>query len=144
MDIVRSKREGIWGIGLALLLSVCLGFAGCGQVTVSEQRIRDLDYTVLSEEKLPEELGKIIESKRETPFKMTFQDDGYLYVCQGYGMQKTGGYCIQVTDLYETRNAVCFKAMLMGPSPSEPVTGQPSFPYIVIKTEYLDKTVVFE
>ena len=29
--------------------------------------------------------------KKEKEFKMTYQDNGFLYICVGYGRQETGG-----------------------------------------------------
>ena len=59
-------------------------------------------------------------------------------------MHETGGYSIQVTDLYLTENAVCFGAALLGPKKEEQPPAAVSYPYIVIKTEAVDETVVFE
>ena len=64
----------------------------------------------------------------------------------GYGQQKTGGYSIAVDELYLTEDAIYVGTTLLGPE----ITGQkkgaekPSTPYIVIKTEFLDKTVIYE
>ena len=50
-----------------------------------------------------------------------------------------------VNALYLTENAIYADTTLLGPDPSD--TGvkknSPSYPYIVIKTEFLDKPVVF-
>ena len=77
---------------------------------------------------------------------MSFQDGNYLYLCVGYGQQETGGYSIAVNALYETENAVYFDTTLLGPEPGEDggKKTSPSYPYVVIKTEYIEKPVVFE
>lgn len=117
---------------------------GCSHVEVKNERIRDLDYTVLSEDKLPQELREIIATKKEEPFKMTFQDDGFLYICQGYGRKEETGYCIQIKKAYEAPNAIYFSTILIGAPEGEQRTTEPSFPYLVIKTEKQDKVVVFD
>ena len=61
-----------------------------------------------------------------------------------YGEQESGGYSITVEDLYLTENAVYVKTCLIGPGAEVPNDGVKSYPYIVIKTEYLDYSVVFD
>ena len=78
------------------------------------------------------------------PFKVTYEDDGYLYICVGYGEHDTSGYSIAVEDLYLTDNAICVDTELLGPGKGEATTAAVTCPYIVLKLEYLDKSVVFE
>ena len=75
---------------------------------------------------------------------MTFQDQGFLYICGGYGVQETAGYSITVNALYETGNAIYIDTNLIGPGPEEKGKNTPTYPYIVVKTENLDKSVVFD
>jgi hypothetical protein len=136
------KRFQYACLGL-LLLSLLL--IGCGQNAQAQpEKIRDLELTVVAEDKLPEALLEMVTQKKEAPFKFTFQDGDYLYLCIGYGEQESGGYSITVDDLYLTQNAIYVKTCLMGPSADVPRDGVKSYPYIVIKTEYLDYAVVFE
>ena len=76
---------------------------------------------------------------------MTYSDGNYKYIVVGYGRQETGGYSIQVQEVYDTQNTICVSTALLGPAKreSEQVRTQPSYPYIVIKIQNLDKTVVF-
>ena len=62
----------------------------------------------------------------------------------GYGKQESGGYSIAVNELYLTEANVHVDTNLLGPESTEKSNKVPSYPYIVIKTEYLDKTVIFE
>ncbi len=125
-----------------VLMAVCFG--GCSLLSEERVKLRDLDFTVLSEEKIPQELAEIIAEKKQEPFKLTYSDNTFLYICIGYGVQETGGYSIAVNQLYLTDTAVCVNTSLLGPSPEEMTNKAPSYPYIVIKTELLDKTVIFE
>ena len=124
---------------LALLM-----LTGCTMLSDERVKLRDLDFTVLSEEKIPEELKTIIEEKKAQAFKLTYSDNEYLYISIGYGEQATGGYSIAVNELYLTDNAVYVNTNLLGPELSEKSNPAVSYPYIVIKTEYLDETVIFE
>ena len=126
--------------GIIMILLLCL-LCGCSFTTEKEEDRRDLAYTVVSEDELPGELKDLIETKKTEPFKMTYEDQGYLYIVQGYGQKPTAGFSIQLNELYETGNAIYFSAVLIGPE--EQNAPADSFPYIVVKTEYQEKTVVF-
>ena len=130
------------GILLVLLLSALS--AGCAGQNKKGEKLRDLEYTVVKEEEIPKELMTQIEEKREARFKLTYQQDGYLYIASGYGEQETGGYSIEMRELYVTENAVYFQTELIGPKKGDTVHHAPSYPYIVIKTEAVDEPVVFE
>lgn len=129
---------------VVLVLFMLLMMIGCSDRQDKTKKLRDLKFTVLSEDQLPEELQGIMEEKKPESFKLTFTDENDLYICVGYGKQPTGGYSISVTELYETENAVYVHTNLLGPSAGETQKESPSYPYIVVKLEKLDKTVVFE
>ena len=117
---------------------------GCALNKADKQKVRDLEYTVVEDEDLPEELKTEIDSKKEAHFKMTYESSEYLYIVMGYGQQETGGYSIQVKELYLSSNAVFFKTELAGPKKGETISQAPSCPYIVVKTELVKEPVVFE
>lgn len=125
-----------------LLLAVAL--TGCTFLSEERVKLKDLDFTVLAEEKIPEELKSIIEEKKAEPFQLTYSDRDNLYICIGYGEQATGGYSIAVNELYLTDSAIYVNAELLGPEPAEKSNPTPSFPFIVIKTEHSDLPVIFE
>lgn len=134
------KRAGILGI-----LAVCMVLlGGCTLLSEEKIKLRDLDFTVLGEEKIPEQLMTIIEERKKEPFQVTYTDNANLYICIGYGEQETGGYSIAVNELYLTDSNIVVSATLLGPEPTEQENRTPSYPYIVIKTEYLEQTVTFE
>lgn len=136
----KMKKGLLYGLLMAAIL-----LTGCGKKQPeTPEKIRDLELTVVAEEKLPQELLAAITEKKAQPFKFTFQDGGYLYICIGYGEQESGGYSITVEDLYLTENAVYVKTCLIGPGADVPDDGVKTYPYIVIKTEYLDYSVVFD
>ena len=71
-------------------------------------------------------------------------DSGYLYLCVGYGKQDSGGYSITVDDLYASGEMIYLDTSLIGPKQAKELSKTPSYPYIVIKTPFEDKTVVFD
>lgn len=131
---------------LALILfTFCLLFlAGCSFLSGNSGKVKDLEFTVVSDENLSDELKGILNERKESPFKVTFNDKEYLYICIGYGKQDTGGYSIAVDSLYLTEEAIRVSTSLLGPGPEDETGTSASYPYIVLKTEYLDIPVVFE
>ena len=117
-------------------------FTGCALLSEEKIKLRDLDFTLLGEELVPGELAAMIEERKAEAFKMTYSDNQNLYICVGYGQQETGGYSITVDELYLTEEAVHVQTTLLGPDVSEKGNKTPSYPYIVIKTEYLDLPVI--
>lgn len=136
--IIKKRKLVICLLGIALLL------CGCSISSSERVKIRDLDFTVLSEDMIPEELKTIIEERKAESFKLTYADNENLHIVIGYGKQQTGGYSIAVDELYLTDNAVYVSTSLIGPDAAEKSKQEPSWPYIVIKTELLDETVIFE
>ena len=134
------KYSLLAGLVLVFLCVMC----GCSKKEAAPEKVRDLELTVVAKENRPEEFLQIVESKKAIPFKFTFNDGEYLYICVGYGEQESGGYSITVEDLYLTQNAIYAKTCLIGPGPDVPDDGVYSYPYIVLKTEYLDYSVVFD
>ena len=108
------------------------------------KKVRDLEFTVVGETDLPEELKNVIGEKKMAPFKLTYTDDQNLYIVVGYGEQETGGYSISIRNLYLTSNAVIFDTELIGPHKGETISKSPSYPYIVVKVELRNENVVFE
>lgn len=125
-------------------LGMMLFLTGCGLEKEDQNKIRNLKFVVLEESQIPEELRTLIEEKKREEFKITFDTETSKYIVIGYGEQTTGGYSIAVEELYETSNAIYVSTSLIGPAKGERVTEAFSYPYVVIKVEYLDKNVVFE
>ncbi len=126
-----------------MMLVICI-LTGCGVQTQDEEKVSDLEFTVLDLEKVPEELRSVLEEKKITPFKVTYEDEGYLYICVGYGEQQTSGYSIVVEELYLTSNAVYVDTELLGPGKGEETAAATTCPYIVLKLQSMGKPVVFK
>ena len=109
----------------------------------AEEKIRDLEFTVIAKEEQPQALLEVIEEKKANPFQISYSLGDDLYLAVGYGEQQTGGYSISVDALYETENNVVVDTTLIGPSVDEKVIDSITYPYVVIKTELIDKDVDF-
>lgn len=141
----RTGRSRIYSTVLVLAFLVQV-FSGCNIIREEDVKLEDVGFTVVSEEKIPEELKTIIEEKNQEAFQLTYSDKEYLYIVIGYGQQDSGGYSIAVNELYLTEDALHVNTTLLGPKP-EPVPGDPvktSVPYIVLKIDYMEKPVIFE
>lgn len=140
----RIFLMGKWMLWVWFTVLVISAASGCGLEKMDEQKLEDLSYTILEEKEIPQEFLAIIEEKKEQIFKLTYTDEENLYIAVGYGVQQTGGYSISVNQCYLTENAIYFDTTLIGPSKGEQVNEAKSYPYLVIKTKYLEKNVVFE
>ena len=132
-------------ICLLVIVSIMAAMlSACGGETEKEENRNNLEFTVVSEDRLPDELKEILDQKKESAFKLTYADEGYLYICVGYGKQESGGYSVTVNELYETDNAIYVNTNLLGPKAGSSTGTSPYYPYIVMKIEFRDKTVVFD
>ena len=70
-------------LSVCLICLLCLAVYACGQKQDPLEKIRDLEYTVIAEDNIPQELLAKIEERKEDTFKLTFEDQGFLYICVG-------------------------------------------------------------
>ncbi len=143
---IRAKEKGHgWAFGfrgmVIVLAAWLLLLAGCSHA--EDERVRELDGVIVSEEALPGELREIIEGKKTQAFQLTYSDGDYLYICIGYGKQETGGYSIALNDLYLTETEVRVDTTLLGPELADQKKKTATYPYLVIRTELVEQPVVF-
>lgn len=139
---MKKKNPAI--LLLCLSAFIMMLFTACSAQTISTKKLRDIDFTVVDEDDIPEALEEMIDEKEDKPFKLTYADSGDLYIAVGYGEQPTTGYSIQVKELYESENAIYIHTNLIGPAKDEKIIERETKAYIVIKTEFIDKNVVFQ
>ena len=131
-------------ISVMLLFSFMAGISACSVTDMTEKKVSDIGYTVISEEELPETLLKAINEKKAEPFKLSYVDNNDLYLVIGYGSQPTGGYSIVVDELFTTENTIVFGTTLKGPWDKADMQDAETYPYIAVKTEYIDCEIVFK
>lgn len=136
----RSRRFVLCAacLAAALLLNGCISRSG------RQEKLRDLEYIVLDQADVPPELGQMIEEEKAEPFRMTYTDQGKLFIAEGYGAQLTTGYSVQVTELYETEDEIRIHTNLLGPEKGEEIKEITTFPCLVVQLEASDKNVIFE
>ncbi len=150
MDLVHSMKKRKNGKKRLLLAAVTalltVGILGCSEKEETpEDKINDLDFTVVGEDQQPDSLKDIIAEKYADSFQISYTLGEDLYIAVGYGEQPSGGYSISVNAFYETNDTLVIDTTLIGPGKAENVTKTPTRPYIVVKTRNIaDKMIEFK
>ena len=140
---MKHKRVIVPGCLAAGFLLIFM-LTGCVSRPQKTEKLRDLEFTVMSKEDVPEEFQEQILQHQDLPFRLTYTDQGRLYIAEGYGAQLKTGYSVEVEGLYETSNAIYFHTNLLGPEKGEETKEVTTFPYVVVMLDAIDKTVVFD
>lgn len=131
------KKQSIMLLCMALFLIFC----GCRTLN-KEEAVQELDYEMIAEDEIPEEMKAVIEQKKRGSFQITFEEDGTLYIGQGYGEKNQEGYEIIVDICRYSENFVYFHTILNGPM-EEAKEKSPTYPYLVVRCRQAGKEVVF-
>lgn len=126
------------------MLMIAAVLSGCGLKDAKEDKIKDIDFTVATEEELPEEFLSQIDDAKSEPFQLTYMDQGYLYIAVGFGKQDTSGYSIRINECSEGKTQIRFRTELVGPEPDEKTVKADTWPWIAVKMEETDKSVIFQ
>ncbi|HHU70485.1 MAG TPA: protease complex subunit PrcB family protein [Clostridiales bacterium] len=129
---------------MLMILITLIGLTGCKGEETEIKKLKDLEFTVVEDADLPGELKELIDEKKEKPFRLTYSNKDNLYIVVGYGKKNSGGYSIAVDELYLTSNAIYIDTNLVGPSQDDMVVQGITYPYVVVKIEFMEKRVVFE
>lgn len=147
VDFMHWMKKGKKWLTLTMLVAfLTLGTLGCStEEEIQEDKIKDIDFTVVGEDQQPDSLKDIIAEKYADPFQISYTLGEELYIAIGYGEQPSGGYSISVNAFYETKDTLVIDTTLIGPGKAENVTKTPTRPYIVVKTENIaDKMIEFK
>lgn len=140
MKRIIKGRAFVISLLAVIVAGTSLFLGGCKAEDTGGKKIKDLEFTVVEDADVPEPLMKMINEKKKEPFKLSYSDVENLYIVVGYGEQPTGGYSITVNAVYLTDNAIVVDTDLVGPGENEQVTNALTYPYVVIKTQFYDKT----
>ena len=136
-------------ISLLAIIITSAFCVGCAGIRLSDayqgagEKVRDLEYTILSEERIPAELKPLLEEQKENSFEMTYSDKEYLYICIGYGRQEYSGHSIVVNALFLGENGILVDTSLMGPEAGKEKINTVQFPVLVLKTELVEEVPLF-
>lgn len=126
------------------VLMLVFFLSGCGMIMGADETRTAMDFTVVEQEEIPEELKKLIEKHKTEEMQIVFEDNGFLYAVRGYGEQPTGGYSIAVDECAESEEYIYIATTLIGPDQTETLAEAPSYPVIVVKIESREKEIIFE
>lgn len=138
---VKRMRKSILMLALWMTL---LPLVACKVEETQEAKVKDLDYTICDESKLPDALVQLIEEKRKEPFKLTYRTKDYLYIVVGYGAQDRSDLSIMLKELYLTKNAIFVETQLESMEGELLEEDVVSHPWIGIKCELYDLQVIFK
>lgn len=133
-----------WLTVITVTSIIIMSLFGCSFSKEDKDKVKDLEFTVVEDAEVPEELMKLIEEKKQSSFKLTYSNDQALYIVVGYGEQLTGGYSISVNELYLTSNSIVIQTNLIGPAKDETPAQEPTYPYVVVKLELREEPVIFK
>ena len=143
MIVFLKKRK--YKILAAIFITFCISvLAGCEFSETSEKKLKDLDYTVCDESRLPHELVRLINERKKEPFKFTYRTNDYLYIVVGYGAQDRMDLNVVMTELYLTENAIFVDTKLSTKETKILDNGLVSYPWIAVKCELYDLPVNFK
>ena len=144
MDKLGKKKIKLT-IFMAACIMIMLIFVGCAGESTEDDKLKDIEFTVIGEDQQPDSLKEIIAEKSAQTFQISYTLGEELYIAVGYGEQPSGGYSISVNAFYETEESLVIDTTLIGPGKAENVTNTPTQPYVVIKTENIaDKAIEFK
>ena len=109
-----------------------------------EKKIKNLDYTICDEGKLPVKLREIIMEKRKEPFKLTYRTKDYLYIVVGYGAQDRTDLNVVMKELYLTENAIFVDTDMTSVENKTFEENKVTYPWIAVKCELYDLEVNFK
>ena len=144
MEMKGNRKNRYQRLVFSCLLGISCFICGCQMQEAKAEKIQDVEFVLVEEDALPEELLAKIEENKATDMKLVWKSGESTYIVRGYGEQETGGYSIQILELYQTKNSVILKTNLLGPAKGSVKNTSPSFPYVVLKTKTLPETLIFD
>lgn len=141
----NGKRKRSYLVYMIMIVSFLIAsLTACEFRKTSVEKVKDLDYTVCDESRLPHELVKLINDKKKEPFKFTYRTNDYLYIVVGYGAQDRVDLNVMMTELYLTENAIFVETDLTTKETTTLEDGLVSYPWIAVKCELYDVPVNFK
>ncbi len=141
---IRLYRRAVLAAVCTAAVILLVMLTGCVTRHGGDKKIRDLEFTVVDMEDVPQELKDTMDQNEKSPFQMTYADQGQLYIAEGYGEQPTTGYSVEVLEVFETEEALHIRTNLLGPEKGEEIKEIATFPCVVVQLGYIEKDVLFD
>ena len=140
----KKRRKIIGALVLGIFVALVIQLQGCGMQVLPQEERKEVSFTIISKECIPDSLAKLIEERKEEEMKLTYVDQGKRYIVIGYGRQNSGGYSIYIKDFYKTENALYVDTCLMGPKEKKEAQETASYPVMVLRISEMGLPVVFQ
>lgn len=138
-------KKGCYLFWVIFIVSFLISYLlACKVEETDYEKIKDLDYTICDEGKLPDALVQLIREKKKEPFKLSYRTKDYLYIVIGYGAQDRADLCINLQELYLTKNAIFVKTELNSMEGEPLEDDKVTYPWIAVKCEMYEAPVVFQ
>lgn len=95
----KLRKFLVMAAGVLVILETTV-ISGCHANISGTESDRMVEYTVICGDEIPEEFKKQINENKAKAMKLTYKDDEYLYIAEGFGTKETGGYSITVNQFY--------------------------------------------
>lgn len=122
-------------------------FSSCGHKDIETEHhtmSKKLNYNIVPDDEAPDILLDTMETQKQQGFKLTYRDQGDLWIAVGYGEKTTVGYNISIEEIYDNGSKVHVQTAIIGPEKSSYPEAKPSWPHIIIKIENCSSEVYFE
>lgn len=136
-------RQKIFYIILYYILCVtlCCILTGCFKKDEEGQR-KKIVYVTCKRNVIPTHLTELIDEQKKEPFHFTYTVGEFTYYAIGYGRQSGNGYKIKVNEFSTDQTHIYIDTTLIGITKEHQKEGK-SYPYIVLKSQFYEKDVIF-
>lgn len=124
-----------------LCISFCVAYTGCVQQRERGNR-KTVIYAVCKRSVVPTQLGTLIDEQKKEPFHFTYTTGDFTYYIIGYGKQSGRGYKIKVKEFTADQTHIYIDTTLTGVTKEHQRHGT-SYPYIILKSQFYEKDVIF-
>lgn len=120
---------------------LCMILAGCIKKDEKGQKHKVV-YAVCKRSVIPVQLGNLIDEQKKEAFHFTYTTGDFTYYVIGYGRQTGRGYKIKVREFTADQTHIYIDTILTGVTKEHQNEGK-SYPYIVLKSQFYEKDVIF-
>lgn len=137
------KRIKYLSVFIVLSIFLLATLTSCKFEETNEKKIKDLDYTICDESKLPEALVELINERKKEPFKLSYRTKDYLYIVVGYGAQDRTDLSVVMSELYLTENSIIVNTDMNSIEDTILEDNKVTYPWLAVKCEHYDLPVIF-
>ena len=93
----KLRKILVVAAGVLVILETTV-ISGCRANISGTESDRMVEYTVICGDEIPEEFKKQINENKAKAMKLTYKDDEYLYIAEGFGTKVTVATVLRLTS----------------------------------------------